>query len=170
MKTLCIGIALLLLSVCALSQTTTTPPSVFDATTFSFGLTPLTLPSLGRTLSGMETDTMIHFTPNNIFGATTLISSSPFIGGRYERVIPSVGTYLENHTALTGANFQAYLTGSLGVVKAANNYWGERVGAGLKWAPAGSSSFDVAIDIEANNLPGIGHWIPSVAISPQFRF
>ena len=160
------------LLLCAVSFAQTTPPpvSAFADTTYSFGLTPITLPGGKTTLAGMENDVMINFTPNNAFGETTLISTSPFIGGRYDRTIPSVAKWIQNHTALTGYNYQFYLTGSLGVVKADTSHWGERAGAGLRWAPSGVTNFSVAFEVQANNLPGISHWVPSFAVSPQVRF
>lgn len=165
MRKLYFAFALLFLSAVCFAQT-----SPFSETTYSFGLTPITLPGAQQTLSGMESDILVSFTPNNAFGPTTLISSSPFVGGRYNRTIPQVGKYLQNHTALTGFNFQAYVTVSAGMVKADRSHWGERAGLGLLWAPSGASNFSVAFEAQANNLPGISKWIPSVAISPQFRF
>ena len=161
-------LAVLVLSMAAVAQTA--PASPFADTTYSFGLTPVTLPGSGQTLSGAETDMMINVTPNNAFGQSTLISSKPFVGGRYDRTFPAVGKWLQNHTALTGFNFQAYLTGSVGIVKADQSHWGERVGGGIRWAPSGATNFSIAFEAQANNLPGISHWIPSLAISPQFRF
>lgn len=158
------------LATLASSQTPTTPPSAFSATTISFGLSPLTLPGTDQTLTGMETDAMIHFTPNNIFGSTTLISTEPFIGGRYDRVFPSIANFLENHTALTGGHYEAYATVSFGVVKADRSHYGERAGIGLRYAPNGSDNFDVGVEIQWNNLPGIAHNKPSVVVGPHFRF
>jgi len=146
------------------------PQSAFAETTYTFNLTPITLPRTGTTLAGAETDMLVSITTNNALGATTLISSSPFVGGRYERAIPSIANYLQNHTALTGYNFQAGLTASAGVVNSGKEFWGERAGIFLKYAPAGSTSFSVAIDAEWNNFPGIAHNIPSLAISPAWRF
>lgn len=162
-----LAIAVLLLSAACFAQTQSNP---FSETTYSFGLTPITLPGTQQTLSGAESDIMIHATPNNEFGQTTLVSTATFIGGRYNRVFPSVGKFLQNHTQLTGFNFQAYMTASVGIVKGDQTHWGERAGLGLRWAPSGASSFSVAFEAQANNLPGISHWIPSVAVSPQFRF
>lgn len=169
-----LALSLVLLSTLALAQAlpdAPQPQSPFADNTYSFGLTPVTLPGTGTTLAGAETDIMIHITENNTIGQTMLISTSPFIGGRYEHAFPAVAKWLQDHTALTGYNYQFYVTGSLGVVKGSDkSHWGERAGLGLKWAPAGTSNFDVAFEAQANNLPGISHWIPSVAISPQFRF
>jgi hypothetical protein len=156
--------------VCAPHALGQTSPSAFADTTYNFTLTPVTLPSLGTTLAGMETDVLINLTKNNNLGETTLISSSPFIGGRYERVFPSVATWLQTHTNFTGGNFQAGLTVSLGVVKADKERWGERAGVFLKYAPNGATNFNVGLDVEANNLPGIAHWQPSIAVGPNFRF
>lgn len=158
------------LAVLAVAQTPTTPPSAFAGTSISFSLTPLTLPGNQQTLSGIETDALVHFTPNNIFGETTLISTQPFIGGRYERVFPSVANFLQNHTALLGGNFQAGITMSLGVVKGDRLHWGERAGIFLKYAPSGSDNFNLGVDAEWNNLPGIGRHVPSIAVGPNFRF
>lgn len=168
MKTLAIVLLTVLIATAAFAQTT--PPSAFGGTSISFGLTPITLPGTGQTLTGVETDAMVHFTPNNVFGPTTIISTSPFVGGRYDRVFPQIANYLENHTSLTGGHFQAYVTMSLGVVKAANPHWGERAGLGLRYAPNGSDNFDVGFEVQWNNLPGIAHNKPSVVVGPNFRF
>jgi hypothetical protein len=147
------------------------PQSAFAETTYNFALSPITLPGTGTTLSGAESDVMVNFTQNNAFGATTLISNNTFVGGRYDRTFPSVANFLQSKTALTGYNYQFYVTGSVGVVRSAVNHWGERAGVGLRWAPAGSTSFSVAFEATANRLPGIADsWIPAIAVSPQFRF
>lgn len=175
MKKLLIAISIVLLSTLCLAQA---PPNPFSTSTISFNLTPVTLPGQQQTLSGMETDALINFSEYIHVGETTLISTSPFIGGRYEVVIEPVSNYLQNHTALTGSNFQFGITGSVGVVKSSlKSYWGERAGIFLKYAPAGSSNFDLGIEVQANNMPGIdpsnlkyGHWVASVAVGPNFRF
>ena len=166
---------ILILSAVAFAQST--PPSVFNSTTMSFSLTPITLPGTAQgTLSGAETDVLFPFTTNNMFGETTLVGESTFIGGRYNRVFPSVAKYLENHTALTGANFQFGLTSSLGVVKSSvKPSWGGRAGFFLNYAPAGSQNFAIGFEAQANYLPNYSgpnsrHWIPSVAVGPNFRF
>lgn len=168
MKSILTAVAVLILAIASFAQTA--PTSVFEGSTVSFGLTPITLPRLGSTLTGAETDILVGITTNNIVGPTTIISSSPFVGGRYDRIFPSVGKWLQNHTALTGANFQAYATGSIGIVKASKEYWGERAGIGLRYAPAGAQNFSVAFEAQWNNFPGIAHNIPSLAVSPTFRF
>lgn len=167
MKSLSLAVVVCLLSIASFAQA---PPSAFASTTISFGLTPLSLPRSGQTLTGMETDALVHFTPNNIFGETTLISNSPFVGGRYDRVFPSVAKFLQNHTSLTGGNFEAYATVSLGVVLSDKERWGERAGIGLKYAPSGSDNFNIGVEAQWNNFPGIAHNIPSVAVGPNFRF
>jgi len=165
----------MLLAVPSFGQTTP-PPSAFQTTTFSFNLSPITLPNLGSSISGFESDAMFPLTTNNRFGMSTLIGQSTLVGGRYDRVFPSVAKYLQNHTALTGGNFEAGVTSTLGVVKASTkNSWGGRAGFYLKYAPAGSTSFNVGIEAQANYLPRYAgdsspHWVPSVAIGPNFRF
>lgn len=169
------AIAVLILTLAAVAQTTP-PPSAFSTTSISFGLTPITLPGTSQgTLSGAETDIMFPLTTNNHFGQTILIGDSTFIGGRYERVIPSIAKYLQNHTALTGGNFEFSVTSSLGVVKGAKSSWGGRAGFSLKYAPAGSTSFNIGFEAQANYLPNYAgpnsqHWVPSLAIGPNFRF
>ena len=167
MKTITL-LAALLFSFAALGQTP--PQSSFADTTYAFGLTPITLPGSQTTLSGAESDILIHLTANNAFGPTTLISNATFVGGRYDRSFPVVAKWLQDHTALTGYNYEFYATGSLGVVKGIASHWGERAGLGLRWAPSGTTNFSVAFEVQANNLPGISRWVPSIAISPQFRF
>jgi hypothetical protein len=152
------------------------PPNAFETTTFSFNLTPVSLPNLGASISGAETDALFPLTANNRFGETTLIGESTFIGGRYDRAFPSVAKYLQNHTSLTGGNFEAGVTSSLGVVKAAaKTSWGGRAGFFLRYAPAGSTSFNIGFEAQANYLPNYAgpntqHWNPSIAIGPNFRF
>ena len=152
------------------------PPNAFAASNFSFNLSPISLPNLGSSIAGAETDALFPFTTNNIIGETTLIGQSTFVGGRYERVFPSVAKYLQEHTALTGGNFQAGVTSSLGVVKASSKTtWGGRAGFFLRYAPAGSTNFNIGIEAQANYLPNYAganspHWVPSVAIGPNFRF
>lgn len=169
-KTLAI-VLLSLFATVAFAQTT--PPSAFSTTSFSFNLSPINLPGV-NSISGAETDAMFPLTTNNRFGETTLIGSSTFIGGRYDRVFPVIANYLQSHTALTGGNFEAGLTSSLGVVKNANTSWGGRAGLFVRWAPAGSTNFNVAFEAQANYLPGYAtnspHWVPSLAVGPNFRF
>lgn len=167
------------LTAAAFAQTVAVPvppPNAFSDTTINFNLTPITLPGTNNgTLSGAETDVTFPLTTNNIFGETTLIGESTFVGGRYERVIPSVAKYLQNHTALTGGNFQFAVTSSLGVVRGVKTSWGGRAGFSLKYAPAGSTSFNIGFEAQANYLPNYAgpnsqHWIPSIAVGPNFRF
>jgi hypothetical protein len=165
-----IALTLAILSSLAFGQTPAPAPSAFSATSISFVLTPITLPGGTSTLAGAETDALVNFTPNDAFGETALISSSSFIGGRYERNFPQISKWIQNHTSLTGDNFLAGITVSAGVVEGSKEYWGERAGAFLKYAPAGSTTFNVGVDIEWNNLGPLGHNIPSVAIGPNFRF
>lgn len=152
------------------------PPSAFATTSFSFNLAPISLPNLGSSISGAETDAVFPITTNNIIGETTLVGQSTFIGGRYERVFPVIANYLQNHTALTGGNFQAGITASAGVVKSSiKASWGGRAGLFLRYAPAGSQNFNIGIEAQANYLPYYAgatspHWVPSVAIGPNFRF
>jgi len=168
-----LALSILILGIVAVANAQA-PPNAFATTSFSFNLSPINLPGVGTTLTGAETDAMFPLTTNNRFGETTLIGQSTFIGGRYDRVFPSIAKYLQNHTALTGGNFEAGLTSSLGVVKNANTNWGGRAGVFLRWAPAGSTSFNVAFEAQANYLPNYAgnspHWVPSVAIGPNFRF
>lgn len=173
MKRAILVVAVLLLATLSFAQA---PPNAFSGTSISFNLTPLTLPGTSQgTLSGAETDVTFPLTTNNIFGETTLIGESTFVGGRYERVFPSIAKYLQEHTALTGGNFQFAVTSSLGVVKGAKNSWGGRAGFSLKYAPAGSTSFNIGFEAQANYLPNYAgpnsqHWVPSLAIGPNFRF
>lgn len=173
------GIVLFLLVLVAVAASAqATPKSPFAESTMSFNLSQISLPGQQQTLAGMESDALITFSEYLNVGETTLISTSPFIGGRYEIVIPAVAKYLQNHSSLSGANFQFGITGSAGVVKSSlASHWGERAGIFLKYAPAGNQNFNLGIDIEANNMPGIdpsnakyGHWVPSVAVGPAFRF
>lgn len=170
-KALCI--LALLSTFLALPAFAQAPPSAFATTSFSFNLSPINLPGV-NSIAGAETDAMFPLTTNNRFGETTLIGSSTFIGGRYDRVFPVIANYLQSHTALTGGNFEAGLTSSLGVVKNANTSWGGRAGLFVRWAPAGSTNFNVAFEAQANYLPGYAtnspHWVPSLAVGPNFRF
>lgn len=153
----------------------TQPPSAFATTSFSFNLSPISLPNLGNSIAGAETDALFPLTTNNRFGETTLIGQSTFVGGRYDRVFPSVAKYIQAHTALTGGNFEAGISSSLGVVKGAKSSWGGRAGFFVHYAPAGSTSFNIGFEAQANYLPNYAgantpHWVPSIAVGPNFRF
>jgi hypothetical protein len=178
-QTLTLSFLCLALCVAGFAQTAPTTPApvnAFSTTSFNFNLSPITLPNLGSSISGAESDALFALTANNMFGETMLIGQSTFIGGRYERLVSSIAKYLQSHTALTGGNFQAGLTSSLGVVKAAvKNEWGGRVGLFLRYAPGGTQNFNMAFEAQANYLPGYAganspHWVPSLAVGPNFRF
>ena len=161
-------LAFLLVSVAAFAQTTTNP---FASSTVSFGLTPITLPTIGQTLAGAETDTLFHFTTNNMVGSTIVVSSSTFIGGRYNRIFPFISSYLQNHTALQGNQFQVGLTLSGGITETSKTQWGGRGGIFVNYAL--NNSWAMGFEAQANYLPGIvtvGKWAPSVAVGPLFRF
>jgi len=169
---------LILLSLClalpllVVAQTPTPSPTPFGGTSVSFGLTPITLPSVGQTLAGAETDTLFHFTNYNLVGATVLVSSSTFVGGRYNRIFPSVSTWLQNHTALTGNQFQVGFTASGGVIESGKTQWGGRGGFFVNYALNGS--WAMGFEAQANYLPGIvtgtSKWAPSIAVGPNFHF
>lgn len=175
MKTLALAFLCLALTAAGFGQTlpsapTPAPTSAFTDTTVSFGLTAVTLPSKVQTLSGAETDILLNISTSNVIGETTIVSTSPFIGGRYIRLFPGVSKYIQAHSAFAGGHFQAGLTASFGVVKASTPHYGERIGFVLNYAPSGSSTFGLGLDVEANNLPGITTWRPSIAIAPTFHF
>jgi hypothetical protein len=166
-----LGFLCLALTLAGFAQTSApAPASAFADTTVTFGLTPVSLPSKVQTLSGVETDILLNISASNVLGETSLISTSPFIGGRYIRLFPSASKWIQTHTAFTGGHFQAGLTTSFGIVKASTPHYGERFGFVLNYAPAGSSTFGLGLDVEANNLPGIARWVPSIAVAPTFHF
>jgi hypothetical protein len=174
MKTLCTVVACLLL-LCSFGFAQAAQPTAFSTTTFSFNLSPINLPGLGSSVSGAETDAMFPLTANNRFGETTLIGESTFVGGRFDHVFPSVAKYLQEHTALTGGNFEAGVTSSLGVVKSGKTNWGGRAGLFLRYAPGGATNFNIGFEAQANYLPSYAglnspHWVPSIAVGPNFRF
>jgi hypothetical protein len=167
MKKLAFVVVVLVLSLACSAQTP------FQGTTVSFGLTPITLPTFGQTLAGMETDTLFHLTNNNVIGPTVLVSSDTFVGGRYNRIFPSVSTWLQKYTALTGNQFEVGWTASAGVVNASKEQWGARTGVFVNYAPSGSSTWDIGFEAQANYLPGIvtqGKWVQSFAVGPHFHF
>lgn len=166
---------LCLLAASAFAQSTLNQPA-FNTSTVSFGLTPVTLPSFGSTLAGVETDTAFNFTNYNQVGVRTIVSTSTYIGPVYNRIFPSVSSYLQNHTALAGNQFQVGLTLSGGVVEASKQQWGGDGGIFVNYAPSGSKTWAIAFAGTAAYLPGIantsghGKWIPKVAIGPAFKF
>lgn len=159
---------ILLIGVCFSQSTSPTP---FAGTSVSFGLTPVTLPNYGQTLAGAETDTLFHFTDYNVIGPTILVSSSTFVGGRYNRIFPSVSNFLQKYTALTGNQFQVGFTVSGGVVETGKSKWGGRAGFFINYAL--NNSWAMGFEAQANYLPGIvtgGNWAPSIAVGPNFHF
>jgi|SRR5208337_933119 len=168
MKSLSICFLLLVCSFTLFGQNVQSP--IFSTTTFTVTASPITLPGVGQTLSGAQTDIMLGITPNNSIGQTTFITTpGTFVGGRYDRYFPSVQNYLDKLPSLNGYQFQVYATASLGVVKASSlNHWGERVGFGVRYG--NNNVWGVGLEIMANNLPGISHWSPSIAFGPNFHF
>jgi hypothetical protein len=167
--------AIFIIAMCLVSMTahaqTQTPVTPFQSTSISFGLSPVTLPGYGTTLAGAETDTLFHFTTNNVVGPTVLVSSSTFVGGRYNRIFPSVSTWLQNHTALTGNQYEVGFTLSGGVVESGKSQWGGRGGFFINYAL--NSTWAMGFEVQANYLPGIvgqGKWAPSIAVGPNFHF
>lgn len=170
MKSLTLATLCFVFCCAAVAQTASPPASAFADTTVTFGLTAVTLPSRVTTLSGAETDILLNVSANNVLGESNLISGAPFLGGRYIRLFPSASKWIQEHTAFTGGHFQVGATTSFGVVKSSTPHYGERFGFVLNYAPEGSSTFGLGLDVEANNLPGIARWAPSIAIAPTFHF
>jgi hypothetical protein len=155
----------------AFAQTPAPSPTPFSSASVSFGLTPIVVPGYGQTLAGAETDTLFSLTTNNLIGPTVLVSGSSFIGGRYNRVFPSVSTWLQKHTALTGTDFQVGFTASAGVVETGKSQWGGRGGFFVNYAL--NNTWAMGFEAQANYLPGIatnGKWAPSIAVGPNFHF
>lgn len=185
MKKLILALLLVAFALSLNAQTTTGPNCsttalncpAFNGNTMSFALTPVTLPSFGKTLSGAQTDELFSLTTNNQFGATFLVSSSTYVGVRYKRTLAGVSSWLQNHTALTGNHFQAGLSFSGGTVKASKTQWGADGSFFLNYAPNGSNNWAVAIDAGAGYFPGIvnaaggsAKFIPKLTIGPLFTF
>lgn len=170
MKFLSFALLSCVLTVAGFAQSTSKPASAFAETTVSFGLTPVTLPSFGKTLSGAVTETSVNLTTNNALGEETLISSSPFIAGEYQRTFPGASKWIQNHTNFTGMNFQIGVKAQFGVVKAAKSYWGEGAAVFVNYAPSGSNSFGLGLQAGWMNLPGVQHNVPAIAVGPNFHF
>lgn len=180
MKSCFITILGLLLAGLSYGQTTpnapTPQPSAFADTTVNFSLTPISLPGVSQSVPGAETDVKLNVSTNNVVGETTLISSAySFIGGRYDRMIPSFSTWLNNHSPqLNGYNFQLGLTASLGVVRTPNGvgttaeHWGERAGAFINYKA--NSIMGLGVEAQWCNFPGYSHNTYSVAVGPNFHF
>ena len=165
----CLGV-LLLVSVC-LGQTPA-PTATGDSITVSFGLTPVTLPNAPSSIAGAESDIVIPFTTNNWIGETSIVSSTySFVGGKYMRVIPQLGTYLNNHSTLNFANSDLGLTGSAGVVFVnGGKHWGAT--AGVFWLQNINSSWAITFDAEAVRFPYVSTtaWTWKFATGPNFKF
>lgn len=149
----------------------TTPPTAFNDTTVTFQLSPITLPGLGTSISGAETDASLALTPNNQIGETMLINSAfSFIGGRYTRFLPSLSNALnELSPNLNGMAFQFGLTASEGLVRVnGKSHWGERAGAVLNYEI--NKTWGLGIDAEYCKLPGYQSNTYSLAFGPNFHF
>ena len=170
LKAILFALCLLGFAHISLAQTAKPAASAFTDTTVSFGLTPVTLPSLGKTLAGAVTETSVNISTNNALGEMTLISTSPFVAGEYARMFPGASKWIQSHTNFAGANFQIGIKAQFGVVKAAKSYWGEGAAVFVNYAPSGSSSFGLGLQAGWMNLPGIQHNVPEIAVGPNFHF
>ena len=155
---------------------TNLPPTPQPQYTLTLTLSPINVPGVKNSVTGVETDPKFFLTPNNVVGPTTIVSPDfSFVGGRYDRVFPQVSKFINNLSpSLNGYNFTCGLTGSLGVVYSPNGtggtqqHWGERAGGFCNYSFNGTVS--VGAEGQINNLVGYERWAPSLSIGPQFHF
>ncbi len=96
-----------------------------------------------------------------------------FIGGRYNRLLPSVSNWLNNHSGvINGYKFQFGLTASLGSVRTSNSpkggWWGERAGFFALYGI--NETWGIGLEAQWNNFPGVARHVPSIGLGPNFHF
>lgn len=162
----------LVISVPVFAQTAEAP--IFNQTTFNFNLAPISLPGGTNTLSATEADVMLKITDKDQIGSTNLLNQDMvFVGGRYNRLLPSVSTWLNNHSGvINGYKFQFGLTASLGSVRVSGapkgGYWGERAGFFANYGI--NDTWGIGLEAQWNNFPGVARHTPSIALGPSFHF
>lgn len=172
MKTIFTIALIFVLSLVCFGQTPPVP--VFAETTFNFNLAPIAVPGGNSTLSATEADVMMKITDKDQIGSTNLLNQDMvFIGGRYNRLLPGVSTWFNNHSALiNGYQFQFGLTASLGSVRTSNSpkggWWGERAGVFANYGI--NDTWGIGIEVQWNNFPGVARHVPSIALGPSFHF
>lgn len=154
------------------AQTAEAP--IFNQTTFNFNLAPISLPGGLNTLSATEADLMLKITDKDQIGSTNLLNQDMvFVGGRYNRLLPIVSEWINNHSGvINGYKFQFGLTASLGSVRVSGapkgGYWGERAGFFANYGI--NDNWGIGLEAQWNNFPGVARHTPSIALGPSFHF
>jgi hypothetical protein len=168
----CLALLILGATISLASAQTAPQPATGDAITVSFGLSPISLPDAPSSIAGAETDVVLPFTTNNWIGETSIVSSSySFVGGKYQRIFPQIGTYLNNVSALNFLNSDIGLTASVGVVFVnGEKHWGTT--AGVFWMQNINSTWATTFDAEAVRFPYVANsaWTWKFAAGPNLKF
>ncbi len=173
--------------VLTLAQTPAPVPVAIQATTFSVTTSAISLPGNRQSTSGALVGVNIAVTPNLSFEQTDFTDAdgmtSGFYGGvRY--IVPKFSTWLDNASPnLSGYDFQLSLSAHFGIDHvvpvgesggqlAAQQHFSAMAGPRLSYAPKGSSTWSLAVDVRWLNLPRPGQrpntWL--VAAGPIIHF
>lgn len=159
-------VLLIVLALCSLATAQTGNDIVV-----AFGLTPVTLPGIGSSVTGAESDTLLPFTTYNWIGLTTITSTSyTYLAPRYTRIVPQIGTFLNNHSqTLDFSGSDVGITMSAGLVSVnGKTHWGES--AGISWLQNINNTWGMNFNAEWFNPVGYEHNTYKVSVGPTLKF
>lgn len=178
MRTAVLSLCLLCLSFFAFGQNApvaSNPTTPVDASTsFTIGLTPITLPGGHTSVAGIESGMSLKLTKNFDVRETNLAGAGlQFYGGGFNYHLPFLSAKLNNASpSLNGLLFDFYLTGAVGSVLTPNSpaggHWGERIGGGMDYSLNGTWS--LGAEIQYAKFPGYANNTYTVALGPRVHF
>lgn len=164
------------------AQTPAPEPTPSPVSTFAISTSAISLPGHNETLAGAETGVVLQVTPNVALRQTNFLSSGAQVNGYFGGVdytIAKFSKFIDNKSPyLAGYNFKLQVTASAGASRIANpttndviQHWAFLAGGRLSYAPKGSQTFSLAIEVQDLNTPGLAKRNNLVvALGPSLHF
>lgn len=170
MKTL-ITLLLIFVAACAFGQTAPAP----GVNTFSFALSPISLPGANQTVAGTEAGMTLNVTNNLALVDQNILApgdSFQFFGGGAQYTFPTLSTKLNNISPnLNGLAFQFGLKATAGVdrLTAINaQHWGFTAGGFVNYELSGTWAFGG--EVLYGHFPGFNQRAVLVSVGPSIHF
>lgn len=169
MKTL-FAFAALLVSVAAFGQTS---PSPFN--TFSMNLAPVSLPGNHQTVAGTAAGADLTLTPNFDVGNLDIIAPGQnfqYFAGHFNRRIPQLANYFNNHSTQNMLKFQFGVTGSVGIdrLTATGRQHFGATGGGFVNYSLGGGRYSLGAEVQYAKFPGLANNTFIVSLDPAIHF
>jgi hypothetical protein len=167
-KSLASVFAVLALSLVSFAQTNT----------FSFNLTPISLPGGKQTVAGTAAGMTFSPTPNFDLREDTIIAPGQnfqaFMGGVNYR-LPVISTKLNNASPnVDGSRFQFYVTASVGIDRITlgdtRQHYAFLAGGGINYDLTGSGKWTMGGEVRYAKFPGLLNNTVVVSLGPSIHF